>query len=78
MLCLVDVNRLNCPVVNESEFTTPTNQPSMFDPESTSVCGSDGVTYQSLCHLLQTSTNVRVLYAGPCDTPDCQTGEVVR
>lgn len=71
----VDVSTLNCPVVNETETeTTPTTD--HFDPSSTDICGSDGRTYQSLCHLIQTSNNVRVLYAGPCNTSECQTGQV--
>ena len=74
LFSLVDVNQLSCPV--EEEVGPPEEEPSTVSPESTDICGSDGETYSSLCQLIQTTSNVRVAHAGPCDSPDCQTGEV--
>ncbi len=67
------MNRLSCPVFDESE-TTPTTSESF--EESSVICGSDGETYRSLCHLLQTTNNVRVAHAGSCTSAECQGGEV--
>lgn len=46
------------------------------DTESTEVCGTDGVTYRSICHLIQTTSNIQVLYAGHCNAADCNQGQV--
>lgn len=46
------------------------------DEESTAVCGADGQTYASVCHLLQTSPYVRILHAGACDVGECQARKV--
>lgn len=67
----VNIEELNCPVENE-------NSSSSVDSSATEdqVCGDDGRTYSSLCHLLQTSSGVSVAHPGPCDDPECQGGEV--
>jgi len=44
--------------------------------DSTQVCGTDQQTYESICHLIQTTTNVQVLYAGNCNATECEQGEV--
>ena len=42
----------------------------------TAVCGTNGITYPSLCHLLQDTGNEAVAYAGGCNREDCQGGPV--
>ena len=76
ILVVVDVSTLSCPVVDDSD--TETTPRSTFNAESTEICTPGGVTYRSLCHLIQTSgtSNVRVAYVGPCGTGDCGGGEV--
>ena len=44
--------------------------------EDTSVCGTNGQTYPSLCRLLQDTGNEGVAYAGECDREECD-GELV-
>lgn len=76
---VVNVDELSCPVVAEGE-DTPTSAPGLDglfpDDTSLALCGTDGETYQSLCQLLQTSSNVRIAHARACDAPECQTGQV--
>ena len=43
---------------------------------STAVCGTNGVTYPSLCQFIQDTGNEAVAYAGPCDRRECQGGPV--
>jgi reversion-inducing cysteine-rich kazal motif protein len=40
------------------------------------VCATNGVTYPSLCRLLQDTGNEAVAYAGECDRDECQGGSV--
>ena len=40
------------------------------------VCGDDGKTYASICHLLQTSAGVQVEHSGRCDRSECSGGQV--
>ena len=40
------------------------------------MCGTNGVTYPSICRLLQDTGNVEVAYAGDCDAEDCSGGPV--
>jgi hypothetical protein len=40
------------------------------------VCATNGVTYPSLCRLLQDTGNEAVAYAGECDREECQGGKV--
>ncbi len=62
---LITVNKenLTCPVLSAID-------------EREAICGSDGQTYQSLCHLIQATSNVVVLHDGPCNNPECQNGKV--
>ena len=46
------------------------------DPDDTSVCGDDGNTYASTCHLLQNTVNVTIVHAGKCNAPSCKGGPV--
>ena len=46
------------------------------EPTDNSVCGTNGVTYPSLCNLLQDTGNEAVAYAGRCGQEDCQGGPV--
>ncbi|CAH8680441.1 unnamed protein product [Schistosoma rodhaini] len=63
--CQVDVN-------GQAKCTCPEPCPSAVSP----VCGSDGVTYDSICHLERTACQkmreIRVIYSGECSEPkDC-------
>jgi hypothetical protein len=40
------------------------------------ICGTNGVTYPSLCHLIQDTANEGVAYAGACDSDECSGGSV--
>ena len=46
------------------------------DPDDTSICGTDGNTYSSICHMVQTSNDVQVLHAGHCNASRCKGGRV--
>lgn len=74
--CLaVNISALNCPI----EISTNGNGTNSTSDETygeDAVCGSDNETYASLCHLVQTTTNVYVAHTGPCDAPECQGGPV--
>ena len=41
-----------------------------------SLCATNGVTYPSLCRLLQDTGNEAVAYAGDCDREECRGGPV--
>ena len=41
------------------------------------VCGSDNVTYPTICNLLQTTVDVQIAFSGPCESEECTSiGEV--
>ena len=40
------------------------------------VCATNGVTYPSVCRLLQDTGNEAVVYAGECEREECQGGKV--
>lgn len=40
------------------------------------MCGSDGVTYPSVCRLLLETDGVYVAYDGPCNQTECMDAEV--
>ena len=42
----------------------------------TAMCATNGITYPSLCRLLQDTGNEDVAYAGECDRDECQGGSV--
>ena len=42
----------------------------------TALCATNGVTYPSLCRLLQDTGNEAVAYAGECESEDCNGGPV--
>ena len=46
------------------------------DASDTTVCGTDGRTYPSVCHLLQNTINEHVLHAGRCNANQCRGGPV--
>ena len=47
-----------------------------IDPDDTSVCGDDGNSYRSTCHLLQNTVNVTIVHAGKCNALRCKGGPV--
>ena len=61
---IVDLNSLVCE-----------NQDQLGD-DSTAVCATNGVTYSSLCQLIQDTGNEAVAYAGQCDREECEGGQV--
>ena len=62
----------------------PTTLTCADDPENAesqevsndAVCATNGVTYPSVCWLLQDTGNETVAYAGECDREECQGGSV--
>ena len=40
------------------------------------VCGSDGITYSSVCRMLIESDGVYPMYDGPCNRTECQDAPV--
>ena len=46
------------------------------DDDNDAVCATHGVTYPSLCRLLQDTGNEAVAYAGECDREECEGGNV--
>ena len=46
------------------------------DDDDDEVCATNGVTYPSLCRLLQDTGNEAVAYAGECDREECEGGKV--
>ena len=74
----MDVNRISCPVVATIEEGSSDDLMESDDEDSefTEVCGTDQQTYQSICHLLQTSTNVSILHTGACNVGECQARKV--
>ena len=44
--------------------------------DSSLVCATNGVTYASLCRLIQDTGNEAVAYAGQCGREECQGGPV--
>ena len=52
-------------------------QTSLLDRDDSSlVCATNGVTYASLCRLIQDTGNEAVAYAGQCGRKECQGGPV--
>lgn len=78
----VEADGNSCPVVNttisegSSEGQSETSVDEQDGSESTEICGTDNQTYQSICYLLQTSTNVHILHAGACNTGLCRARKV--
>ena len=46
------------------------------DDNALVLCGTNGVTYSSLCHLLQDTGNEGVAYVGACGSEECNGGQV--
>ena len=46
------------------------------EDDSATVCATNGITYPSLCRLIQDTGNEAVAYAGPCDREECDGGPV--
>ena len=73
----VNVDSLACrdeaiPVENHEGVQT-----SLLDKDDTSfICATNGVTYTSLCRLIQDTGNEAVAYAGQCGREECQGGPV--
>jgi len=54
----------------------PTCTETERDDDDTTVCGTNGRNYRSLCLLLQDTGNVQVAYAGRCNRTECTGGMV--
>ena len=67
--CTVNRNSLEC--ADDDEDDDPSE-----DDDDNAVCATHGVTYPSLCRLLQDTGNEAVAYAGECDRDECQGGSV--
>ncbi len=48
----------------------------MSEEGSQTLCATNGVTYPSLCHLIQDTGNEGVAYAGACGSEKCSGGSV--
>jgi len=59
-----------CILINETDTGCP------VDDEDEEVCGSDGITYQSVCRLFLESDGVYVKHDGPCNQTECVDAEV--
>ena len=70
MYCLRVCYLFFCILVNETDTDCP------VDDEDEEVCGSDGITYPSVCRLLLESDDVYVKYDGPCNQTECVDAEV--
>ncbi len=46
------------------------------DATDTSICGSNGVSYPAICHVIPNYASVSVLHAGRCDDYNCRGGAV--
>ena len=64
---IVNRNSLECQDDSEDDATSDNDD---------AVCATNGVTYPSLCRLLQDTGNEAVAYAGECDREECQGGSV--
>ena len=40
------------------------------------MCGSNGITYSSVCRLVLETDDVYPIYDGPCNQTECQNGPV--
>ena len=67
----VNKNSLECQDDSEDDPSEDANSDN--DDE---VCATNGVTYPSVCRLLQDTGNEAVAYAGDCDREQCQGGSV--
>ena len=47
-----------------------------IDSTDTAVCGSNGVSYQAICHVIPNYVSVSVLHTGRCDDINCRGGQV--
>ena len=71
-ICLiVNRNSLECQTDSEDDPSEDANS-----DNDDAVCATNGVTYPSLCRLLQDTGNEAVAYAGECDREECQGGSV--
>ena len=48
----------------------------VIDPDNTAVCGSNGISYPAICHIIPNYPRVFVIHAGRCDDFDCRGGSV--
>ena len=62
--------------VNPNSLICEEQAPDSNDEADSSVCATNGVTYPSLCRLLQDTGNEAVAYAGECDRDECAGGPV--
>ena len=64
---IVNRNSLECQDDSEDDANSDNDD---------AVCATNGVTYPSVCRLLQDTGNEAVAYAGECDREECQGGSV--
>ena len=72
---LVYTALLNFRTVNLTTLTCTDDQGSE-EVSTDAVCATNGVTYPSVCRLLQDTGNEAVAYAGECEREECQGGSV--
>ena len=73
-VCTVNRNSLECADDQENSEDAASDDANSDNDDA--VCATHGVTYPSLCRLLQDTGNEAVAYAGECDREECQGGSV--
>ena len=74
--CSIIVNRNSLECADDPDDSEDDPSEDANSDSDDAVCATHGVTYPSLCRLLQDTGNEAVAYAGECDREECQGGRV--